>query len=96
MAGRERVPEGVRDPLPELVVEVDARAEHDEEQEFVVLLEVDDEAVEHLVDLLHDGVDLARAEADAAAVERGVGPPVMIALPRSVSRTQSPNRHTPG
>ena len=36
---------------------------------------MDDEGVEHLVDLLDDRVDLARAQADAAAVEGRVGPP---------------------
>ena len=57
----------------ELVVELDPRAQHDEEEQLVLLLEVDDEAVEHLVDLLDDRVQLARPEPDAAAVERRVG-----------------------
>ena len=54
------------------VVELEARAEHDEQEQLVLLLEVDDEAVEHLVELLDDRVDLARPEPDAAAVERRV------------------------
>ena len=57
----------------QLVVELDALAEHDEQEQLVRLLEVDDEAVEHLVELLDDRVELARPEPDAAAVERRVG-----------------------
>ena len=57
----------------ELAVQLDARAQHDEQDELVRLLEVDDEAVEHVVELLDHGVELARAEPDAAAVEGRVG-----------------------
>jgi hypothetical protein len=63
VARRERVAERAADPLPRARRRARRRAEHDEEQQLVVLLEVDDEAVEHLVDLLHDRVDLARARA---------------------------------
>ena len=61
----------------QLVVELDAVGEHDEQHELaraaLVVLEVDDEAVGDLRQLLDDAVELARAEADAAAVERRVG-----------------------
>ena len=48
-------------------------AQDDEQEQLVGSLEVDDQAVEHLVELLDDDVELARAEPDAAAVERRVG-----------------------
>ena len=61
----------------QLVVERDAVGEHDEQQQLaraaLVVLEVHDEAVRDLRQLLDDAVELARAEADAAAVEGGVG-----------------------
>ena len=60
----------------QLVVQLGAVGEHDEQHELarapLVVLEVDDEAVRDLGQLLDDAVELARAEADAAAVEGGV------------------------
>ena len=62
--------------VAQLVVELDAVGEHDEQHELaraaLVVLEMDDEAVRDLRQLLDDAVELARAEADAAAVERRV------------------------
>src|SRR3990172_1830397 len=69
---RERRAQRPLDARLELGGELEARTQHDEEQELVLPLEVDDEAVEHLVELLDDRVELARAEPDAAAVERRV------------------------
>ena len=59
--------------LSQRVVEGDAVAEDDEQEQVVRLLEVDDEAVEHLVELLDDAVELARPEPHAATVQRRVG-----------------------
>ena len=51
--------------------------EHDEQQQLARaaagVLEMDDEAVGDLGQRLDDGVELGRAQADAAAVERRVG-----------------------
>ena len=49
---RERVAERAGDPRPQRVVELEPVAQDDEEKQLVRLLEVDDEAVEHLVELL--------------------------------------------
>ena len=61
------------------VVEHGAVGEHDEEQQLarpsLVVLQMHHEAVDDLRQLLDDAVELARAEPDAAAVERGVGAP---------------------
>ena len=61
----------------QVVVERDAVGEHHEEDELaraaLVVLEMDDQAVGDLRQLLDDAVELAGAEAHAAAVERRVG-----------------------
>ena len=65
------------DAAAQVVVELDAVGEHDEEHELaraaLVVLEVDDQAVGDLGQLLDDAVELAGAEPHAAAVERRVG-----------------------
>ena len=66
-----------RDTRLQVVVEHDPVREHDEEDELaraaLVVLEMHDETVGDLRQLLDDAVELAGAEAHAAAVERRVG-----------------------
>src|SRR5664280_869358 len=62
----------------EVIVEDDADAAGDEQHErawavATRVLEVDDEAVGHSVDVVDDTVELGRAHPDTASVERGVG-----------------------
>ena len=88
------------DPRPERVVERRRPVGSDDEQGHPVRavrqLQADDQAVEHLGDALDHAVELARADPDAAAVERRVGAALDDRAARAVSRIQSPWRHTPG
>ena len=76
VARRELRAQAAVDAVAQLVVQLGAVGEHDEQHELartpLVVLEVDDEAVRDLRQLLDDAVELTRAETDAAAVERGV------------------------
>ena len=63
------------DRLRELLVELRAVAQHDEQRHEVLLAllrDVDDQRVGHLVEREHGAVDLRRAHADPAAVDRRV------------------------
>ena len=76
MPRRAVLPDARADAGGDVVVEADPVAEDDEERHVAVGAgewEVDDEGVDDLVDGEDGTVDLARAHADAAAVDRGVG-----------------------
>ena len=79
--GAQRVPQ----PRPQLVVDRRPVGGGDEQDQLagpaLVVLEVDDDAVGDLVEPLDDGVEVARPEPDAAAVEGGVRPPADLARP---------------
>jgi hypothetical protein len=75
VAGRERAAQLGRDPSTQRVVEFRALAQDDEQQQLARagrIVEVHDQAVGDLGKRLDDRVELARAEADTAAIERCV------------------------
>ena len=76
VSGRAVLANSRPDPRDEIVVELDAGPQHDEERHVPLrplAREVDDERVDDLVEREHGAVDLRRPHPDAAAVDRRVG-----------------------
>ena len=79
VAGREIPAQLLLDARPERIVEGHPAAEHDEEQQPALAIQlagVHDQAIQHLRELLHGPVELAGAHPDAGPVEGRVRPSV--------------------